>query len=270
MRYLTHFIIRFKIVIIIALAIMCSVTTHAQSDPGHSFLNITSVADEPEESQDQEQVVEQQKAEVVTEQPYTGKRFKKFVFIDIGTSDLEHIGRPNSNDAHGYTFALGGQAGYRLRSAHSYKHSIISAGLELRNFNPAYTLADPTIGLTKDKLYFWYAGVPVMYQYINTKHYAGNKNDANLYFQAGVSLGYKMMMSFAREDGYETPEDNTKNYKTLMVQPFLSAGVSYTTSKNTYLFGPFVAATMNSISTDERVTSTISSYGIRLSIIFPD
>ena len=257
-----------KNILFFAWALLCSIQSFSQSDPSHSFLNITTVPDDEEQA---EQPIAQQpqepQADTARRSPVADHRVYKSVFLDIGSSDLTINIRGNSEYAYGSTWAFGGQIGYRIRSAYNYKRMFLCAGLEIRNFRSSFTLTDPSLGIYHDNIRFWYAGIPLMFQYVNTRHTPGNDNDINCYFQAGVTLGYRAAMSFSREDGSETIEDNPKNYSDVLVQPFVSAGISYTTQRKVCLIGPYVAYSSNNISSLNGVTANFVSYGVRLSAL---
>ncbi len=268
MRYFAHYCIRIRTVVFIVGAMLCSLYSKAQSDPAHTFLNITEVADVNDETTNEDQDESVSSAEPNKEVATTEPRFYHFIFLDYGNADLTHNINGYVEGAHGQTGAFSWQAAYRIKQGNDSRRMFLSAGLEVRNINTAFTIIDPTFGITQDKLQFWYLGVPVMFQYVNTHHTPGTKNDVNCYFQLGMSVGYKVLFNHVRTDGFsDAPEDNTLNYNKLLLQPFISAGISYTTQRKVCLLGPFYAYSVNNINTQSNITDNFSSYGIRLSVL---
>src|SRR6185437_9000159 len=235
MKYFTRLNILFKCFLLIVCTILSSDRAKAQADPNHSFLNIATEADDEEEKTVQPQaeaLPDSVNAIIVSE-----KHICKYIFFDFGNTDLKYNNGSVIESAHGSTFAFSGQVAYKFATGKAYKRLFLSAGLELRNFNSTYTVIDSRLGIKHDYLHFLYAGVPVLFQYVNTKHTAGRNNDINCYFQLGMSIGYKVMMTESNEYGTETDKDREQNYNNLLLQPFISAGISYTTQRKVCLIG---------------------------------
>lgn len=273
MRYFVRTDLRLFYILFIVLTIFGSVCAHAQSDPStHTFLNITRDDDDDEEEKPKVEVAQQQ-AEAPKEsdnQEVYGQKggFKPFIFMDLGTNDLEitHLSG-TAVSAHGPVFAFSGQLAYQFRTKADYKRLFISAGLEIKAFRSRFTFIDSKYGILHDDLSFVYAGVPVMLQYVNTKHHEGHSNDVNWYLQIGASVDQRVMITQANGSATESSGSSINGFKGSLIQPFFSAGISYTTPTHVYLIGPFASYAYDNISTLGSVTAGFETYGIRLSAL---
>jgi hypothetical protein len=262
MSYFDHHCLRLKTVVFIALAVLCSLCSKAQSDPGHTFLNISAVGDDDDDTRREDAAIP-----IDSTRHISGKKFCNEISFDFGTTDLSSTMGGNRIYAHGQSWALAWQGAYKLNSGSNRKQLFLSAGLELRNINDNYAYVTAALGRTQDKLHFWYLGVPIAIQYVNTTHLQGNKNDVNWYLQAGASVGYRVMINHAREDGRDAVEDQDQSYNKLLLQPFFSAGVSYTARGKAYLLGPFLSYSINNLSAVNNTEAQFSTYGLRFSAL---
>ena len=261
MKELAALFLRFKFVLVFVPALLCSVFAGAQTDGGHKFLYIPTVSDGPDNSATEE--VTETPPPPTTTKHTQKKKMYEYLFADFGTSTLNADVRGVSNVGNGMTLALCGQLATRLNSMDQDNQIFLSAGLELRNFNCKFGTTSTSV--STDNLHFWYAGIPVMFQLVNTKkHNPGYDNDINYYFQIGCTFGARISMSESRDVGDQTIIDQSQSYNSLLVQPFLSAGLSYTTQRKVCLIGPYVTYGINNISNQTGVTENIYSYGIRL------
>ncbi len=263
MKYTRGPVINYKSVLLF-LAIFCAVSTNAQSD-SHSFLNINTGNADHESTSSNNSYVE-------TSAPHqcSGgccKKMYKFFYGEGGTSNLYYKMPGGKRTTHGPTEAIGAQLAYKLKTKEDYRHLLVSAGVELRNLNNVNTISVPKYGLVNDNVHLFYAGIPVMIQYISTKHSPGAKNDINLYAQAGMSFDYKFFMYAHRRDNKKTWEDKKESYNPLLLQPFASVGISYTAKRNIFILGPFLAYNVNDINALSAITGHFTSYGIRLSAL---
>ena len=263
MRYSDRSVIYYK-TIFLFLALFCSASSYAQTDT-HSFLNINTGNADHESVSANNGYVETSATHGC--QGACCKRFYKFACIEGGTSNLYYKMPGGKRTTHGPTEAASAQLAYKFNTKKDYRHLLVCAGVELRNINNVYTSSVVKYGLVNDNVHIYYAGIPVMFQYISTKHSPGAKNDINLYAQAGMSFDYKIFMYTHRRDHKSTWEDKKDSYNPLLLQPFASVGISYTAKKNVFLLGPFLAYNVNDISSLGAITGHFTSYGIRLSAL---
>lgn len=251
----------FRFILFTVLIMLCS--SHAYTQTEHKFLYIPTESDGPDNSSNKDEDPEPPKTTVV-KKPTQKQRVYEYIFADIGTSSLRTNVNGLSSEGDGLNLALCGQLAIKLNSMNADNQTFLSTGLELRNFNCTFNNAQGSS--TADHLHFWYVGIPVMFQFVNTKkHNADCENDINYYVQAGCTFGYQVSMSQSRDDiGSETSVDQNQNYNKFIVQPFLSAGISYTTQRKICLIGPYVTYGINNMSSQTGITENIYSYGIRL------
>lgn len=264
---------RLKYILFIVLTIFGSVCVHAQSDPSaHTFLNITRDDDDDEQEKPKVEVAQQQ-AEAPKEsdnkEVYGQKGgLKTFLFLDIGTNDLEiNYLSGGFENAHGPVISFSGQLAYQFRTKADYRRLFISAGLEIKSMRSRFTYVDNKNGILHDDLHFVYAGVPLMLQYVNTKHHEGHNNDVNWYFQIGASVDQRVMISQVNGIATEAARDRTGSFKGSLVQPLFSAGISYTTPSRVYLIGPFASYAYDNVSAFGNSTAGFETYGIRLTAL---
>ncbi|MCW3122719.1 MAG: hypothetical protein JWQ38_2211 [Flavipsychrobacter sp.] len=255
--------IYFSSILFVFFALVCSLGVHAQSD-NHSFLNINTG------NPDRENTSVSSPTEVVNRSSCNNtccKHLYKYFNIDFGTSNLRYQIPTGKRTTHGPGGAISGQIAYKLKTNKDYRQIFISAGIELRNINNVTMVNTPKYGLVYDNLHLVYAGIPIMFQYISTKHTPGAKNDINLYGQAGMSFDYRVYFYEHRRDHTKTWDDKKENFNPLLLQPFASVGISYTTKRHVFLAGPFLAYNVNDISSLSSVEGHFTSYGFRISAL---
>jgi hypothetical protein len=267
MKYFTWPYFRLNVFFLIGLGLLCSGRIQAQSDQTHEFLYIHTSDDGPDNSTaDEETTASADTDQTTTSAPHN---LYKFIYADFGTSVLNTTINGYTYNAHGLTGAFCGQVGYKIKSKTRNNHMYISAGLELRNLNCSFPFADTfgKNGINHDVLHFWYVGVPFMFQLVNTRHTPGNDNDVNFYIQAGITFSAKISVTESTDDRPGPVDAPNKSYTVLMVHPFLSAGLSYTTKRKICLIGPFVTYNSSNISNQAGYTENLYSYGIRLTAL---
>ncbi len=188
------------------------------------------------------------------------KRSHSF-FADIGTAQLKRTDS-NYRIGSGITIALGGQYILPIKTHSKYNRLSCAIGVELRNANCTF-MGEDMWGITRDRFHSWYVGVPVMFQLVNTRHLIGDENDVHIYAQAGLSCGIRASV-YEYYDATGITVNVSKYYSAVLLQPFVSAGVSYTSNKNTYLIGPFYGGSIGNITSRRGVSESIHSFGIRL------
>ena len=107
-----------------------------------------------------------------------------------------------------------------------------------------------------------------MFSLVNTRHTPGNDNDVNFYIQAGVTLNARIAITESTNTRPGSVNAPTQNYNGFMFQPFVSAGLSYTTKRKVCLIGPFYTYNTNNISNQAGITENLTCYGIRLTAMF--
>src|SRR5580693_5864943 len=111
MSYFACIDIRFKTLFFIVWAILCSLCSKGQSDPVHSFLNIT------QDKDDESVKIVQQSAAKDDSVANVRKKFYSFIYLDIGSVNLNSsMNTPGglNESANGQTFALCWQAAHKF------------------------------------------------------------------------------------------------------------------------------------------------------------
>ena len=270
MKYFDCSYIRLKVFFLIVFGLVCSLNSNAQSYPTHKFLYISAGADGPDNSSNDdepEQVKEQKQQQ--KQQVLSPHNHFKFIYADFGTAVLNTSRYDVNYVAHGLMGAFGGQVAYKIKTNNDNNNLLLSTGLELRNLNTTFTYVDTysTASTIHEQLHFWYLGVPVLLQLVNTKHIPGNDNDINYYVQAGITFAGKLVVTESTDRHIGPVYNPNQNYSALMVQPFISAGLSYTCQSRVYLIGPFLAYNTDNINNRTGFEDHLSSYGIRLTAL---
>lgn len=259
--------IQLKAIILIVCVLGCSFVAHSQSN-GPSLLDMSPVSEEIDTVYiDEEEAPSDTTTSFVQRSKRSDKALKGFV-LDFGNTILRTKFNNTTTFANGYTISGGFDRSWQLNKNNKRNRLFFSAGLEIRNFNCTF-LNDDASGIYRDKYHFWYAGLPLSIKYVNTRHIFGiyNENDINFYFQAGITPSLKAMVAVAKNTDGAYGEINNTDYNPLLLQPFVSAGMSYTTSKVILLLGPYYSGGVNNISKIAGVSQSLSCYGIRLQVM---
>ena len=262
MKYLIRYSIRYNFIFLFACALLCSHVSNGQTRATESLLQIDNEKDEDDE---QESENEESTLNVVEVQNFNTRKLSlaKFVFGDIGTSSVKNVYNGVSRSSNGYSFALCGQLGLKIDSRNGNTKTMVTTGVEFRNFNYSYAYED-NAGLTRNYCRYYYMGVPVMLTIVGAKHTPGSKNDVNFYGQLGMTMGVKMAVTRRNEGGANVSETVSDDYNPLILQPFVSAGITYTTNGRICLIGPYYGYSIDNMSSLAGVTETVQTYGIRL------
>ncbi len=263
MKYLVRYNIRYKLIFFFACALLCSNVSKGQSRATESLLQLESEKDIDDEDEKAEE--DDNSVNLVEVQNFNTRKLSlaRFVFGDIGTSSLKYDYSDVNSTANGYSFALCGQLGLRIDSKNENTKTLITTGLEFRNFNCSYAIED-NAGLTRNYCHYWYMGVPVYLTVYGAKHTPGSKNDLNFYGQIGLTMGVKMAVSQLNEGGTNATVDISNNYNSLVLQPFVSAGITYTTNGRVCLIGPFYGYSLDNMSNLAGAKESVQTYGVRL------
>lgn len=250
--------------------------TKAQTRNTESLLKITNDVEEedtppddddeqPPQEQPNVKWVKQKKVHNHVHHHSCAPTFCHFLFLDYGTARMHNNNLGVSGYANGSSWALGGQVGYHFRSYNDNNQFLITTGLEVRNYNGTVSNADQA-GLYNDYNHYWYLGVPIMFQVVGTKNYDDFcPNDVNFYLQAGLTPSLKLYMGQSSDRTAGGMQNIGSGYGSIMLQPFMSVGVSYTTRHGIWLLGPYAEYSANNISNQSGVTERVTGYGIRLS-----
>ncbi len=264
MRHFEINTIHYKNIILIAIAILGSFCASGQSKETLRELIINT-----DDGNDRDSVVQKEKDEkdeccIIKKNSYC-----RFFYADLGGSDVMSKANSVSSSANGLSWAVGAQEAYKLHSDNKNVKMLISAGLELRNYNAVASETDRFGGTAYNNLHYWYTGVPIIFQILNTKYAPGTTGGWSYYGLIGFSAGLKIRVNNVySEQGSSTNYDISRHYTTFMFQPFLSGGLTYKTPACTYMFGPYVGYTGNNLITNTGISENILSYGIRFTTLF--
>ncbi len=193
----------------------------------------------------------------------------RFVYADFGGSNVMSSADSKASSANGLCWAVGVQEAYKIPSGNKSARMFISAGLELRNYNAVATETDRFGGTAYNNLHYWYTGVPIIFQVLNTKYTAGKHGGWSYYGLAGVTTGLKIKVyNDYSEQGKITTYDISKHYTTFLLEPFLSGGLTYNTPACTYMVGPYLGYTGNNLITNTGISENILSYGLKFTALF--
>ncbi len=195
--------------------------------------------------------------------------FGSIVFADLGGTSLMTKASGKTTQANGLSWAIGAQGALAVQSRNMKMKTMISAGLELRNFNATSSSTDRFGGTAYDNLHYWYVGIPVNLQIMSTRYNTGKKATTGYYVQAGFTTGFTTNVNDVYSmQGVTTTYDTTGHYKNYMLLPNIGAGITCTTPRAIYMIGPFAGYTINSLVPNSAIEQHIFSYGIRFSTLF--
>ena len=247
-----------KSILLIACAILFSVAAHCQTEETKKALQ---VATEPDENNTDTTTTDQ--CCIIKKNNYC-----RFLYVDGGGSDIMSMANGSYN-ANGLAWAVGAQEAYKIHSDNKNIKMLISAGLEIRNYNGIATSTDRFGASAYDNLHYWYGGIPVIFQFLHSKYVPGKKNGWGCYGLAGITLGIKLDVNDVYSDqGVSTTYDISRHYTTFTAQPFLSGGATYKTPRCTYMLGPFVGYTSNNLVSNTGISEYILSYGLKFTTLF--
>jgi|GEM_PF-1691681 len=194
--------------------------------------------------------------------------YARALYADLGGSDV--ISKvDNTTSALGLTWAVGAQLAYKIPVQNPNHRWLVSGGLELRNYNAIASSTDHLGATAYDNLHYWYAGVPLMVQRLDTRYKPGCKHPIRWYAQAGVTLGIMARVNDVYSDqGVNTTFNISQHYNTFTLQPVVSAGITYKTPGCTFLLGPFAGYTVTNLINNNGISEHIFSFGIRLTTLF--
>jgi hypothetical protein len=196
------------------------------------------------------------------------RKFQWFFNADLGGSSVVNDASGNSTTANGLSWAASGNVSYRITDC-TNTNLLLSAGLEVRNYNATATTTDRYGGQAYDNLHYWYAGVPIMLSLVNNPACCTNSNAFGYYAQAGVTVGARLHNSnYYSVQGENFNINLTEQYKPIIVQPVVSFGINYRCSGITYMAGPFATYAPSNILDNSKIKESIFSYGLRLTIHF--
>jgi hypothetical protein len=193
----------------------------------------------------------------------------RFLYGDAGMSAVFNTVGGKNETANGLTWALGANLAYKIPAYNPNRRMFISGGIEVRNFNATATETDRFGGTAYNNLQYWYAGIPVLFQVVNTKCAPGKKCAIRYYGQVGFSFAARInITNYYSMQGTNTSYDISEHYNTFIFQPMASAGLSINTPRCTYLLGPYCGYTVNNMLSNTGITENILSYGLRLTTLF--
>jgi len=188
---------------------------------------------------------------------------------DFGGADvLDHTDSKNYTSL-GLTWAANANVAYRIHSCNPDHHNYLSIGVDLRNYNSIAATTDRLGATAYDNLHYWYAGVPIMYQVVSNHHASGSKCNVGTYGQVGVTIGAMLHVSDEYSDqGITTTYDLTKHYTAVMVQPFVSGGITCRMHCCTYMLGPYMGYVATNMLTGNGISEHVFSFGLRFTTLF--
>ena len=247
----------------IAIALLCSVAAGSQTKEAQESLKIAPVKDDDDDDTDRQDTACRKHCCMV-QHPITAS-----LSADFGGSDVfSHISNNNYTSL-GLTWAANANVDFRLPCRNDDNKAFICLGLEVRNYNTVAAGPDRLGGTAYDNLHYWYAGIPIMYQFL-TKHNNEDKTKpTGIYGQVGVTFGTMLHVNnYYSAQGENTNYDLTKQYTTFMVQPFVSGGVTYQAHHCTYLLGPYLGYVATNMLHADGASEHILSFGLRLTTLF--
>ena len=255
----------FRHTALILFALICVVGgARAQSKEVQEALKITAEDDDQEADHKADSIKDANMCCLVKKHAYA-----HFVSADLGGSTVLSTASDKNYSATGLCWALSANLAYKLHAGNPNKTLLFSAGLELRNYNAIASGTDLQGATAYDNLHYWYAGIPVIFQGINTRYTPGKKVQVRFYGQAGATLGFMLRVNNAYSDqGTTTTFNLSRHYNSFMVQPFVSGGITIKTHGCTYMAGPYVGYVASNVISNDGITEHILSYGLRLTTLF--